>query len=309
MIACTSVGTGAERRRHLGRFEDAEPAAGAGADEDDAAALPQRLRDDLDADRDAILLALHRREHLAILVEHHVDDVGTGSLSMASVAGLMASVGSDCHFDCDRHEWFRRRALQPLTLLLGSEVSNSRLDVLSGSPHRDSRLATRARADDRRLPEPSARRAPAVGEHARELRPRSRRCSRRSPASAGPRVEALGRDELEAFVREQMVPRPGAAIGRARRSPASAASTGSSRSSGSWTSSPADDLRPPRAWPALPKFLSLEEVDPLIAQPDTSHAARPARPRDDRAALRDRPARLRARQRCAPATCTSTRAT
>ena len=32
--------------------------------------------------------------------------------------------------------------------------------------------------------------------------------------------------------------------------------------------SPADDLTPPRAWPALPKFLSLEEVDTLIAQPD-----------------------------------------
>ena len=29
-------------------------------------------------------------------------------------------------------------------------------------------------------------------------------------------------------------------------------------------SSPADDLRPPRAWPALPKFLSLEEVDRLL---------------------------------------------
>src|SRR5262245_57679081 len=34
--------------------------------------------------------------------------------------------------------------------------------------------------------------------------------------------------------------------------------------------SPADDLTPPRAWPALPKFLSLEEVDALIAQPDVS---------------------------------------
>src|SRR5262249_19036241 len=31
---------------------------------------------------------------------------------------------------------------------------------------------------------------------------------------------------------------------------------------------PAEDLRPPRAWPSLPKFLSLEEVDQLIAQPD-----------------------------------------
>jgi integrase/recombinase XerD len=35
-------------------------------------------------------------------------------------------------------------------------------------------------------------------------------------------------------------------------------------------SSPADDLQPPRAWPALPKFLSLEEVDLLIAQPDVA---------------------------------------
>jgi integrase/recombinase XerD len=32
---------------------------------------------------------------------------------------------------------------------------------------------------------------------------------------------------------------------------------------------PADDLRPPRAWPALPRFLSVDEVDALIAQPDT----------------------------------------
>jgi integrase/recombinase XerD len=34
--------------------------------------------------------------------------------------------------------------------------------------------------------------------------------------------------------------------------------------------SPADDLHPPRAWPALPKFLSLDEVDVLIAQPDVA---------------------------------------
>jgi integrase/recombinase XerD len=33
---------------------------------------------------------------------------------------------------------------------------------------------------------------------------------------------------------------------------------------------PADDLRSPRAWPALPKFLSLEDVDRLLAQPDVS---------------------------------------
>jgi integrase/recombinase XerD len=34
--------------------------------------------------------------------------------------------------------------------------------------------------------------------------------------------------------------------------------------------SPADDLHPPKAWPALPKFLSLEDVDQLIAQPDVT---------------------------------------
>jgi integrase/recombinase XerD len=34
--------------------------------------------------------------------------------------------------------------------------------------------------------------------------------------------------------------------------------------------SPTEDLRPPRAWPALPKFLSLEEVERLIAQPDVA---------------------------------------
>lgn len=34
--------------------------------------------------------------------------------------------------------------------------------------------------------------------------------------------------------------------------------------------SPAADLKAPRAWPALPKFLDLDEVDRLLAQPDVS---------------------------------------
>jgi integrase/recombinase XerD len=34
--------------------------------------------------------------------------------------------------------------------------------------------------------------------------------------------------------------------------------------------SPADDLQPPRAWPALPKLLSPDEVETLIAQPDVA---------------------------------------
>ncbi len=36
------------------------------------------------------------------------------------------------------------------------------------------------------------------------------------------------------------------------------------------THNPAEDLRPPRAWPALPTVLSAEEVERLIAQPDVS---------------------------------------
>ena len=34
--------------------------------------------------------------------------------------------------------------------------------------------------------------------------------------------------------------------------------------------SPAQDLHPPRAWPALPTFLSIDEVDTLMSQPDVS---------------------------------------
>jgi len=34
--------------------------------------------------------------------------------------------------------------------------------------------------------------------------------------------------------------------------------------------SPADDLRPPRAWKVLPKYLSIADVDRLLSQPDVS---------------------------------------
>ena len=34
--------------------------------------------------------------------------------------------------------------------------------------------------------------------------------------------------------------------------------------------SPADDLRPPRAWKVLPRYLSVEDVDRLLAQPDVT---------------------------------------
>src|SRR2546423_407687 len=88
-------------------------------------------------------------------------------------------------------------------------------------------------------------------------------------AGRGARIEALDRAALEAFVRQQM------ARGLSPRSVARgvAAVRGFYRFlmlDRHIERNPADDLRPPRAWPALPKFLSLEEVDQLIAAPDTS---------------------------------------
>ena len=82
-------------------------------------------------------------------------------------------------------------------------------------------------------------------------------------------VDTLQRQDLEAFVRQLM------SSGLAPRSVARAVacvrgffrfvSVEQQREQ-----SPAEDLRPPRAWASLPKFLSLEEVDKLIAQPDPS---------------------------------------
>ena len=79
--------------------------------------------------------------------------------------------------------------------------------------------------------------------------------------------EALDRHALEAFVRQQM------AGGLSPRSVARsiAAIRGYYRFlvlDRHLSTSPADQLQPPHAWPALPKSLSLEEVDILIAQPD-----------------------------------------
>jgi integrase/recombinase XerD len=82
-------------------------------------------------------------------------------------------------------------------------------------------------------------------------------------------VDALDRKDLEAFVRQLMV------AGLAPRSVGRAVACvrGFYRfvaAEQKREQSPADDLRPPRAWPALPKFLSLDEVDRLLEQPDTA---------------------------------------
>src|SRR3954469_4804823 len=88
-------------------------------------------------------------------------------------------------------------------------------------------------------------------------------------AGAGRRVESLDRQALEAFVREQR--------GRGLSPRSVARSVAAVRGFYRFlvldrhlASSPADDLQPPRAWPALPTFLSIEEVDTLIAQPDVT---------------------------------------
>jgi len=87
--------------------------------------------------------------------------------------------------------------------------------------------------------------------------------------AAGRRVsaEALSRQQLEELVRDLM------SQGRSPRSVARAIACyrGFYRFlaiDGRVKASPADDLRPPRAWQSLPRHLSVEEVDRLLAQPD-----------------------------------------
>ena len=85
----------------------------------------------------------------------------------------------------------------------------------------------------------------------------------------GVAVEALQRRDLEAFVRGLM---------SSGLSPRSVARTVAGvrgfyrfvALEQKWDGSPAEDLRAPRAWTALPKFLDLAEVDKLLAVPDTT---------------------------------------
>jgi integrase/recombinase XerD len=82
-------------------------------------------------------------------------------------------------------------------------------------------------------------------------------------------VDRLTRRDLEAFVRELM------SSGLSPRSVARAVAClrGFYRFAAveqKLPENPADDLRAPRAWPSLPKFLTLEEVDRLLEQPDVT---------------------------------------
>jgi integrase/recombinase XerD len=82
-------------------------------------------------------------------------------------------------------------------------------------------------------------------------------------------IEALQRKDLEAFVRH---------LGTSGLAPRSVArAVASVRGFYRFLAvehrrdqSAADDLRSPRSWPSLPKSLGLEDVDRLLAQPDTA---------------------------------------
>ena len=82
-------------------------------------------------------------------------------------------------------------------------------------------------------------------------------------------VETLDRKDLESFIRSLMT------AGQSPRSVARlvACLRGFYRFvvvEQRLTKNPAEDLRAPRGWASLPKFLSLEEVDRLLAQPDVA---------------------------------------
>ena len=105
--------------------------------------------------------------------------------------------------------------------------------------------------------------------HTLESYDRDLKALARFAAAAGERIEDLDRPALEAFVRQQM------ASGLSPRSVARgvAAIRGFYRYLAldrHLEQNPAEDLRPPRAWPALPAFLSIDQVDALLAAPDVA---------------------------------------
>jgi integrase/recombinase XerD len=91
----------------------------------------------------------------------------------------------------------------------------------------------------------------------------------RFAAGAGRPLDELDRQDLDAFVRDLM------ADGHAPRSVARAVACTRGfykylAVSRRRADNPADDLQAPRAWATLPRYLSTDEVDRLIAQPDLS---------------------------------------
>ena len=199
--------------------------------------------EDVDPDGDAILLALHGREHLAIFVEHVFDEVGRRQLVEGEGVGIDGFGGQRLPLRAQGHN----------DRNLWKETAHTIIAV----------------SRDRRLPGSSARRAAAVGPHPRKLRPRpggaGRVCGRGAPESRRPGPPGARRVRAAAAT--------GAASRRGRSrgpSPPSAGSTGFSSSIGASRAARPTICSRRRAWPALPKFLSIEDVDALLAQPDTS---------------------------------------
>ena len=120
------------------------------------------------------------------------------------------------------------------------------------------------------LPAPSRGRAAHGRQHARGLPARSGAARRVRGRARTRRSKRSTRPDLEAFVRDV----DGRRACRRRRPRASsrpcAASTGSCGSAGDVAQNPADDLHAPRALAALPRFLSLDDVDALLAAPDVT---------------------------------------
>jgi integrase/recombinase XerD len=106
--------------------------------------------------------------------------------------------------------------------------------------------------------------ANSIESYARDLN-----CLAEFAAGRGRSAEQLSRQDLEALVRELM------SEGRSPRSVARAVACyrGFYRFlliDGRLRSNPTEDLQPPRAWKVLPRYLSVEDVDRLIAAPDVS---------------------------------------
>ena len=100
MIAVRRRGSNAEGGRHLRGLEHAEPAAGAGPDEDQPAAVAHRFGDRCSAlARDANLLMLHGGRTTRAIMTTITSSISPATMSIPRVAGLHASVGSRCHLD------------------------------------------------------------------------------------------------------------------------------------------------------------------------------------------------------------------
>ena len=230
-----------------------------------------------------------------------------GSLSMPSVAELIASVGSACHFERNailepretRGVPAARRVIvaQPGARLVRTGEACCKLSARaprwcapepwqqSSLRHRRPRPAgTSSRCLPGSPPGGTPTRRTTLESYGRDLVLLARYAAGREVA-----IEALTRADLEAFTRELM------AGGLAARSVARAVACvrGFYRYLAIGrriAESPADDLHAPRSWAALPKDLGRRAGGHPPVATRRRDPARPSRPRADRIALRDRAA-------------------